>query len=141
MTFVMLNPSTADATQDDPTIRRCMGFARREGCGGIVVVNLFGLRVTRPIHLFDKSIADDPNGLENRHYASDAIAEGLKSGAPVVVAWGAFRWTKLSEVLQWILSVQQVVELQCLGKTADGSPKHPLYLRSDAALIPWQPVA
>ena len=46
--FVMLNPSTADAQQDDPTGRRCMGFARREGCVGLSVVNLYGLRATKP---------------------------------------------------------------------------------------------
>jgi hypothetical protein len=59
MVWLMLNPSTADAMNDDPTIRRCIGFAQREGCGSIQVLNLYALRATKPKHLFDHP---DPEG-------------------------------------------------------------------------------
>lgn len=65
LVWLMLNPSTADATQDDPTIRRCMGFARRWGYGGITVVNLYAYRATNPRDLLT---AADPVGPENDRY-------------------------------------------------------------------------
>jgi hypothetical protein len=66
MAWVMLNPSTADAEVDDPTIRRCMSFAKREGYDGIEVLNLYGLRATKPKHLLDHP---DPEGPQNlRHW-------------------------------------------------------------------------
>ena len=58
-TFVMLNPSTADERDDDPTIRKCIGFAKRWGCGGIKVVNLYAFRATNPRDCF---AAADPIG-------------------------------------------------------------------------------
>ena len=130
MTFVMLNPSTADAEKDDPTIRRCMGFARREGCGGIVVVNLFALRVTRPVHLFDGSIADDAEGPLNR----SAVWNALCTGYTLVAAWGAHPLADTSSVH---LLVKDMPGVLCLGMTADGSPRHPLYLKSDTPLEVW----
>jgi hypothetical protein len=80
--FMMLNPSTADATEDDPTIRRCTGFARREGCGVLEVVNLFAYRATDPAEL---RTAPDPVGPANDHH----IKAALGRVALVVVAWGA----------------------------------------------------
>ena len=141
MTFAMLNPSTADAAKDDPTIRRCMGFARREGCGGIVVVNLFGLRVTRPVHLFDKTVADDPNGPENVHHVDDAIDYALDHLAPVVCAWGAAKNVEKSPAyVGWFAASDDDdswLSFQCLGTTADGSPRHPLYVKADQPLEVW----
>ena len=80
MTWIMLNPSTADAFADDPTIRRCVSFARREGCGGIVVTNLFALRATDPREL---RLHSDPVGACN-----DQVIDAHACGT-VVVAWGA----------------------------------------------------
>ena len=134
MTFVMLNPSTADAEKDDPTIRRCMGFARREQCGGIIVVNLFPLRVTRPVHLFDGTVGDADNG-DNLRYVSQAVWTAQDEGAPVVAAWGAFKSPSRSAAWRWIARRQG--SILCLGKTADGSPRHPLYVRADAPLEVW----
>jgi hypothetical protein len=82
--WVMLNPSTADANEDDATIRRCIGFARREGCGLLEVVNLFAYRATDPAAL---RLADDPVGPANDHFISKAV----ERAALVVVAWGALR--------------------------------------------------
>jgi hypothetical protein len=133
MVFIMLNPSTADAAVDDPTIRRCMGFARREGCGGIKVYNLFALRVTRPVHLFDKTIADDPNGVANYGYVSDALDVASEWKDRIVVAWGAFPKASRSDVYN-LLCQRDVL---CLGKTADGSPRHPLYVKAGQPLMEW----
>ena len=83
--FVMLNPSTADAKIDDPTIRRCMGFAKREGHGGLVVVNLFGWRSSDPRQLV---LADDPVGPGNTRAIGEALLMGATTSGRVICAWG-----------------------------------------------------
>src|SRR5689334_19453129 len=82
-TFVMLNPSTADATNDDPTIRRCIGFAREWGCGRLVVLNLFAFRATDPA---DLKRAIDPVGPENRDWFERTLRP--PHDGPLVCAWG-----------------------------------------------------
>lgn len=128
MVFVMLNPSTADATTDDPTIRRCIGFAKREGCGGIQVVNLYALRATKPLHLLDHP---DPEGPEN----SMAWAEVLYDGAVPVAAWGA------NALLPGLPESEALTSSSpawyCLGTTKDGAPRHPLYVPADQPLERW----
>ena len=126
-TFIMLNPSTADAAEDDPTIRRCVGFARREDCGALMVVNLFAFRATKPADLF---AADDPIGPGNFEALSGAAATAIRNDWPLVAAWGAHRAAKKLGA-----EVRAVIPAVCLGKTADGSPRHPLYVRADAPLI------
>lgn len=128
MTFVMLNPSTADADLDDPTIRRCMGFAKREGAGGIVVVNLYAFRATDPRKLPPGSARIGPN---NERHLHEAIMEA--SGRPIVCAWG----TKGngSFFTQWAKGYG--ANLMALGITKDGFPKHPLYIAGDAPLVPF----
>lgn len=69
--FVMLNPSTADASQEDPTIRRCLSFARSWGYGSLEVVNLFAWRATKPTDIFS---APSPVGEENDHHLALAFA-------------------------------------------------------------------
>ena len=121
--FVMLNPSTADAEMDDPTVRRCMGFARRWGFQGLVVGNLFAWRATDPREL---QRASDPVGPENdRHLAE------MSGGADVtIVAWGAHdvQRGRASDVLGLLKG-----SVEHLGLTKQGHPRHPLYLRADAA--------
>jgi len=127
MTFVMLNPSTADANEDDPTIRRCMGFAEREECGGIEVVNLFAYRATDPKQM--KSVID-PIGPMNNDYLSAAALDDNKY---IVCAWGAhgsYRGRD-KEVLK-LLDIGSMI--RHLGLTKAGQPKHPLYLKSDTPL-------
>lgn len=126
MLFIMLNPSTADATQDDPTIRRCMDFAKREGMTHLNVVNLFALRATDPAEL---KKAADPIGPENDRYIEEEVRR--HSIGAVIAAWGAhpFAAERAAEVLK------KYPTLYCLGKTKSGAPRHPLYLRADSPLI------
>jgi len=128
--FVMLNPSTADAQQDDPTIRRCMSFARREGCGGIVVVNLYALRSTDPKRLRD---AGDPVGPLNGRVIYDAAVVAAEAGVPVICAWGV---NDITQAAGGALAQAREAgaNIMCLGKTSAGHPRHPLYVKGDQPL-------
>jgi hypothetical protein len=134
ITFLMLNPSTADALEDDATIRRLAGkngFARRMGAGGLVVVNLFGLRSTDPRALLHH---DDPVGRHNDVFVRQAVSVS----STVVCAWGAAGVTgdRGRKVTQDLAGLG--VSLQCLGRTSTGQPRHPLYLPSGAVLEPYE---
>lgn len=125
VTFVLLNPSTADADADDPTIRRCIGFARRWGCGGVIVVNLYGYRTPWPAVLWQ---ARDPVGPDNDDHLRAALAgDGL-----TVAAWGC---QARSDRIARLLSYRPA--LTALGVTRSGQPRHPLYLPGTAAPAPW----
>lgn len=126
--FIMLNPSTADASVDDPTIRRCIGFAKREGCGSLVVVNLYALRSTDPTALANHP---HPTGPEWRGHLDAAIAH---TDGPIIAAWGAHPGTsrQATTVLDVLTDAGRAAF--CLGKTKDGSPRHPLYVKGDAPL-------
>ena len=131
---IMLNPSTADAQRDDPTIRRLIGFAGSNGCGSLLVANLFALRATDPQELLR---ADDPVGPGN----DQAIIDVLASCKVVIAAWGTFpKHGSLHHrtVAVSLLATQHDTALYCLGHTAEGYPRHPLYLRSDQELLPYQ---
>lgn len=133
--FVMLNPSTADATNDDPTIRRCVGFAKRFGCGRLEVVNLFAFRATNPQDLFDSADAGiDVIGRENDQH----IAEACNASRIVICAWGnhgRFQWRD-KDVLA-IIRAQQGAAPQALKINAkSGQPSHPLYLPANSQLLP-----
>jgi len=124
--FVMLNPSTADAELDDPTIRRCKAFAERDGFTQLTVVNLFALRATDPAGL---KIDHDPIGPENDRYLQEEILAHGSTGL-VVAAWGAhpFATERAKHVLRMGV-------FDCLGKTKAGFPRHPLYIRSDQPFV------
>jgi hypothetical protein len=129
--WIMLNPSTADADLDDPTIRRCIGFARSWGYGGIVVRNLFALRSTSPTALRGHP---DPVGPENDHWLRAGCSD---VGTLTVCAWGVHgslndRDQHVTELLR-----SAGVQLQALGVTKDGAPRHPLYLPGSAIPQPW----
>lgn len=128
--FIMLNPSTADAELDDPTIRRCRGFARTWGCAGITVANLYALRATDPAALL---CHPDPVGPEcDEHLFSLA-----KEYGDVVCAWGANAKPDRVKVVTRILQGAGA-RLWCLGTTKHGHPRHPLYIKADQPLIPWE---
>ncbi|MFD5245688.1 DUF1643 domain-containing protein [Amycolatopsis sp. NPDC058340] len=134
LTVIMLNPSTADAFADDPTITRITRFARRDGYGGLVVLNLYGLRATDPVEL---ARAGDPVGPDN-----DTMIAGCTwdTTRPVLVAWGGIAYqprhrARVAAVVDDLTG--RGVPLWCLGRTAAGHPRHPLYLPATAPLGPW----
>jgi len=128
--FIMLNPSTADAQLDDPTIRRCMGFVLRENCGSLTVVNLYAFRATNPKDLLT---CPDPIGPDNDRHIQEQLEHTREVGGIVVAAWGAFPMA----VERARAVTSQFGPFQCLGVTKAGSPSHPLYLNGAAALRPY----
>lgn len=131
----MFNPSTADATVNDPTIRRCIAFSQAWGYGSLIVVNLWAARATNPKALFTLG---DPCGPDN----AEAISLAINGSAAVVLAWGAFTGPmKSAERLRPEESAREaLVPVYTLGRTKHGHPRHPLYVRGDTALVPvWLP--
>jgi hypothetical protein len=126
--FCMLNPSTADERSDDPTIRRCIGFARDWGYGGVEVVNLFALRGTDPREL---RRARDPVGERNDAHL---LAVAARSAA-VVIAWGIHGALHARDARTLAMLCRRS-RLLALGWTKTGAPRHPLYLRRDARPTP-----
>lgn len=131
--WIMLNPSTADGAHDDATIRRCVGFARAWGYGGIRVVNLFAYRATHPRDLWRYP---EPIGPRN-----DAVIyrELLLCDGPVIAAWGALPHgrgrARAEAVAAAVRSADRLLE--CLGRTQDGHPRHPVRLPRDVRRERW----
>lgn len=132
--MILLNPSTADASRDDPTLRRCIGFARRWGFASLEVVNLFAYRATRPQQLRQ---ATDPVGPEN----DDHLMRAARNAGVVVAAWGVHGVLagRNLEVLRMLAGLG--LSLSCLGLTKTGHPRHTLYLSHRTPLIPFHPTA
>lgn len=131
LAFVMLNPSMADATRDDPTIRRCIAFAKREGYAGITVCNVYAWRATKPREL---------RGVDDLFGENVSHLRALASSHPhIVVAWGANAkgWDALGvcEILE-----ERACKLSCFGVTKSGQPKHPLFIAGDTPLRPYDAV-
>ena len=127
--FIMLNPNTADANVDDPTIRRCIGFAKSWGYGGLWVGNLFALRSP---HHEDLLLADDPVGSQN-NAALNSMADRSDL---VVAAWSAFAAKFPAREAQ----VREMFgpRLYCLATTKGGHPQHPVYLKGDLTPIVYR---
>lgn len=127
--FVMLNPSTADADADDPTIRRCVGFAKAWGFSALHVVNLFAFRATKPVRL---KYADDPIGPENDEH----LRRAMDIGTPVVAAWGekVNANERLRERAKYVrdrlIDHLPSERRRCLGVTVSQpfQPRHPLFV-------------
>ncbi len=122
--FIGLNPSTADETEDDPTIRRCVQFAKDWGYGGLCMMNLFAFRATKPEIMMAYY---SPVGIDNNIWL-----KRLTSKADIIIAaWGTNgNYTNRD---QKVMSL--IPELKCLGTTKDGYPRHPLYLQKNTKLI------
>lgn len=141
--WVMLNPSTADAQTDDPTIRKCMKYARAWGYGGIVVVNLFAYRATDPDELVK---VEDPVGRDNDQHilamarsVKQSQLEGKRIDPPLVMcAWGAKvpreHHARPARVLELLAPFASPGVLQVNN---DGSPKHPLYCKDELTPTRW----
>lgn len=127
--FVMLNPSTADAQYNDPTIRRCIDFASSWGFGSVEVVNLFAYRATHPMQLRQ---VDDPIGADNNLF----LVQALRRAACIVAAWGT-HGTFLSRDREVLELLKQAHTCYCFGLTKNGHPKHPLYVRGDSRLVTY----
>lgn len=121
--FIMLNPSTADAEVDDPTIRRCIGFAKSWGFGGLYVGNLFAYRSTQPKGLFEPN---DAVGIDNNYH----LQEMSKECEIAVCAWGNSPIVnKMKPKHEPLKNVH--IPLHYIELTKEGTPKHPLYLKSE----------
>lgn len=122
--IIGLNPSTADETLDDQTIRRCIGFAKAWGYGALCMTNLFAFRATEPE---DMKKQENPVGMDNQHH----LLQCASSAGLVLAAWGnhgSFRQQDFT-VRQWLSGIG--ITLHCLKLNKDGSPKHPLYVAAD----------
>lgn len=126
--FVMLNPSTADDMNDDPTIRRCMGFAKAWGYTKLIVVNTNPMRSTNPKH------TPEPTEFDLREN-DEALMRAAFWAELVVCAWGGHVWPELEER---VFDVYTETPLHHLGLTKAGKPRHPLYLRGDLQPISWE---
>lgn len=142
--FVMLNPSTADADQDDPTIRKCVGFSKRDGAGALGVVNLFSVRETEPLRLMRSLSYQRPGNATDSDSALEAgfLWAKARPGSAVICAWGKPPWADatdrsvglkramLKEQAERIVRVLALADMHglplfALDHTADGWPRHP----------------
>lgn len=128
----MLNPSTADAERNDPTISTCIRIAQRLNYGSMEVVNLFALRATEPT---DLKRARDPVGKRNDAH----IIKACSNADALLLAWGndGMLMQRNDAVVQLLTDIVQNKPVLCLGRTLKGQPRHPLYTRNDAPLTPF----
>ena len=125
--FIGLNPSTADETKDDPTIRRCIGFARDWGFGGLCMVNIFAYRATLPEKM--KKVADPIGPMNDYYIALCSMRSELN-----IAAWGVHGIHKGRDE-----EIRDLLPSLChLGLTKVGRPRHPLYLAKTTRPVPWR---
>lgn len=135
-----LNPSTAEADltgADDPTSRKIRYFVDRDGGGGFWLVNLHPRRATKPADLFAMPLLERLGPFPNQ-IVQQSASQAFHWGGKVVAAWGANPKASLraAEIRQLLQTMR--VPLWCWGTNGDGSPKHPLYLRNDTPLVPYE---
>jgi len=135
--FVCLNPSTADARHDDPTVRKMRGFTARWGYRGFAVVNLFAWRSRHPMDVVvEQNMGSDVVGPDN----DQTIEYWASCSELVVAAWGALRvewWQARAREVVGILGRGRAA-IHAIGMTRDGSPRHPLYAPYTAAPVVWR---
>jgi hypothetical protein len=135
-----LNPSTADETQDDPTVRRCIGFAKRWGFGGLMMMNAFAFRATDPSEM---KAAPDAFWIENLTKIRTAAKLTIRCDGAVLAAWGnhgSYRERSIAvthALADATFGQGMATGVACLGRTKIGEPKHPLYLANDTRPIPF----
>lgn len=135
--WLMLNPSTATATVNDPTIRKCIGFSKRWGYARLIVVNLFALRSTDPRGLARNT---DPVGPENDYW----IAQAANESREVVCAWGCMQHLtgKLADRVPHVSGIVSKLDkpLTCLGYRKDGTPRHPLMVAYETPRVEFNEI-
>lgn len=131
--FIMLNPSTADATKDDPTITRCINFAKSWGYGGLYVGNLCAFRTKKPEILHKAHFENfDVVGPRNNEY----ISEMARHASLIIYAWGAHGLTYSFQVAKLKHFIGNHVP-HCLYILGSGLPGHPLYLPKNLTPKPF----
>jgi len=124
--FIGLNPSTADEKGDDPTLRRCVNFAKSWGYGGVCMANLFAYRATKPE---DLKLSADPIGPDNGEW----LIKLSEEAGIVIAAWGndGLFLNRSAAVKAMILN------MHCLKVNKTGEPAHPLYQPASAKPVPF----
>lgn len=140
----MLNPSTADHRQNDPTILTLIHFAKLWGYGGILVVNLYAFRASQPAVM---AAAPEPIGEHNHDHCRAALRYASHNGGKALAAWGAPSAINPFALLQQVARFTReaeiwTVDLVCLGTTSNGAPKHPMArglhrIPRDQQPLPW----
>lgn len=127
--WMMLNPSTADAEQDDPTIRRVIRFSRDWGYDACTVLNVYAYRATKPADLFKAANKRGPDWLTH-------FEQATSGQVPLVAAWGVHAGDEGRALARTLTNDARLGPVLCLGKTKGGHPRHPLYVRADTRPIP-----
>lgn len=132
VTWVMLNPSIASHSIDDPTLNRCLSFSRRAGMGRLLVVNLYALRSTDPATL---TTHPDPVGPENLAHVSNALSEAQL----IVAAWGAHPMALRSTTRLKLRNLAPPrAPVVCLGKAGQAQPRHPGRIAASTLFLPFE---
>lgn len=140
LVVIGLNPSTADGEKDDPTIRRCMGFAKAWGHTGLIMVNLFAWRATSPKDM--KRAAKDGRDVIGLHHNDQHLVSACSPrGRTVLCAWGLHGTLQDRGRAVWRLLRGYTPEAKLVhfGLTENGQPLHPLFMPKDMAPIPYAP--
>lgn len=140
LVWMLLNPSTADESRDDPTIRRCIGFSMNHGYGGLMILNLFAYRATLPGSLMLPAVTD-PVGRGN----DAALRKQIAAGRTFACAWGNFPLANKDAAQKLgarVFTVCRILtdagaDVRALRLTGLGQPEHPLYLPARLRLWPW----
>lgn len=132
--FIGLNPSTATEVDNDPTVARCIQYAKDWGFGAMTMLNAFAFRATDPRNM---KCVDDPVGPDNDMHLIDVAAAADR----VVACWGTHATHLNREDHLLKMFYKHAVRLSCLKLTKEGHPNHPLYLRKDLHPIPFRPEA
>ena len=136
LVVIGLNPSTADETHNDPTVRRCIGYARDMNRGGLLMLNMAAFRSTDPRGLL---LLADPIGPENTAKNLLRLALAASPDIPAIAAWGT-NAGRSDALLAQALAIQAIFpRLHCLRTSAHGYPAHPLYLPKNLRPVPFEP--
>ncbi len=120
--FIGLNPSTADEVKNDPTVTRCINYAKRWGYGGMIMSNIFAFRATDPKVM---KAAIDPVGAENDKW----LLKLAEEASIIMAVWG--NHGEFKKRGKAVMNLFEGIELHCLTMNKTGHPKHPLYCSNE----------